>query len=152
MINRVDSIRTYIDNIFDHIEDVGQRRAAYIHSYGVSHCCALLATKRGLNVELATNIGLLHDVYSYKTGFATWHSHNGAEMVRVAFKYSISNLFSNIEQKIIKSAIFHHSNIIRRAHDEKIGCYIRIPNDYVYDGWKINFKTDEIKTVEYSEA
>ena len=65
MINRIESIREYVNSIFDHIENADEKRAAYIHSYGVSHCCALLAAKRGLNIELATIIGLLHDVYSY---------------------------------------------------------------------------------------
>lgn len=37
---------------------------------------------------------------------------------------------------------------VRRKRNDKIGCYIRIPNDYVYDGWKTDFKTGEIKVLE----
>jgi len=86
MTDRTERVRAYVNGIFDRIENAEEKRAAYIHSYGVSHCCSLLAIKRGLDLELAAIIGLLHDVYSYKTGVITWHSQNGAEMVRVAFK------------------------------------------------------------------
>lgn len=121
MTSRIDSVKKYINTIFDSIENVDEKRSAYIHSYGVSQCCALLASKRGLDLELATIIGLLHDAYRFKTGIAEWHSQNGAEMVRVAFKYNIFNAsFSNDEQTIIKSAINHHSNkdFIHDEYDE----------------------------------
>jgi len=72
--DKVSRVRAYINNIFDHIKDVDEKRAAYTHTYGVSHCYAFLAMKRGLNLELATVIGLLHDVYSYKTSVTAWHS------------------------------------------------------------------------------
>ena len=50
-------VRAYVNSIFDPIEDVDEKRAAYIHTYGVSYCCAFLAMKRGLDLELATVIG-----------------------------------------------------------------------------------------------
>ena len=120
--DRIGRVRAYINNILDLIEDADEKRAAYIHSYGVSHCCALLAVKRGLNLELATIIGLLHDVYSYKTGVTAWHSQNGAEMVRVAFKYRLADLFTDEEQTIIKSAIYHHANkdMVHDEYDEML--------------------------------
>lgn len=120
MTNRVKAIREYVNNIFDSIENSDEKRDAYIHSYGVSECCALLAAKRGLDLELATVIGLLHDVYRYKTGITAWHSQNGAEMVRVAFKYVLKDIFSDDEQTIIKSAIYHHANkdLIHDKYDE----------------------------------
>ena len=117
MKSRLECVREYVNGIFDGIEDAETKGAAYVHSYGVSQCCALLALKRGLNVELATAIGLLHDVYSYKTGCTALHSHNGAEMVRVAFKHGLRDLFAEDEQTIIKSAIYHHSDK-DHVHDE----------------------------------
>lgn len=108
--DRLDCVRTYVNNIFDHIDNTDEKRTAYIHSYGVSQCGSLLAAKRGLNSELAAAIGLLHDVYRFKTGVTELHSQNGAEMVRVAFKYDLKDLFSDDEQTIIKSAVFHHAN------------------------------------------
>ena len=109
-MNKLDSVRAYVDSIFNTIEDAEEKRAAYIHSYGVAQCCALLAAKRGLDTELAIAMGLLHDVYSYKTGVHSLHSQNGAEMVRVAFKYALKDLFTEHEQILIKSAIYHHSD------------------------------------------
>jgi len=34
-----------------------------------------------------------------------------------------------------------------RKRDDTIGCYLRIPNDYAYDGWKTDYKTGEMKIV-----
>ena len=117
MTDRINSVKEYANSIFDRIENAEDKRAAYIHSYGVSQYCALLAVKRGLDLELATAIGLLHDVYRFKTGFVDYHAQNGAEMVRVAFKYNLTNLFSDDEQTLIKSAIYHHSDK-NHIHDE----------------------------------
>lgn len=83
MKSRLECVREYVNGIFDRMEDAEAKRAAYVHSYGVSQCCALLAPKRGLDLELSPPVGLLQDVYSYKTGCTALHSHNGAEMVRV---------------------------------------------------------------------
>lgn len=116
-MNRINKVQNYINNIFNSILDDNEKRAAYIHSYGVAQFCALLVQKHTLNAEIATIIGLLHDVYYYKTGVSSLHSHNGAEMVRVAFKYELSELFSIDEQILIKSAIYHHSDK-EHIHDE----------------------------------
>jgi hypothetical protein len=121
-MNRIKSVQVYINGIFDNIPDPSVRRAAYVHSYSVAGCCALLAGKRGLDMELATVIGLLHDIYTYKTGVSFLHSYNGAEMVRVVFKRELKDLFSESEQAIIKSAIYHHSDkdYIHDEYDELI--------------------------------
>lgn len=44
------------------------------------------------------------------------------------------------------------SDIVRRRRGDTIGCYIRIPEDYSYDGWKIDLKTGEIRVVDYAPA
>ena len=44
------------------------------------------------------------------------------------------------------------SGIVSRRRDDTIGCYIRIPEEYSYDGWKIDFKTGEVRIVDYSPA
>jgi len=41
------------------------------------------------------------------------------------------------------------SGIVTRKRDITIGCYVRITNDYVYDGWKYDYKTGEIRNVDY---
>lgn len=44
--------------------DDKERRCAYLHLYGISRACALLALKCEGNVELAAIAGMLHDIYS----------------------------------------------------------------------------------------
>jgi hypothetical protein len=119
-MTRLDAVRAYVLEIFNNNPDESEKCAAYIHSYGVAQCCSLLASKRRLDPELATAIGLLHDVYSYKTGATEEHAVNGSEMVRVAFKYDLNGLFSENEQTLIKSAIYHHSDkgLVHDEYDE----------------------------------
>ncbi|HBN84670.1 MAG TPA: hypothetical protein DDZ89_12575, partial [Clostridiales bacterium] len=118
--SRYNLICSYVDSIFDGIVDSKEKRAATVHSFGVAQCCALLAKKRGLNAELASIIGLLHDLYAYKTGHIPLHSINGSEMIRVTFKYSLNGVFTNEEQILIKSAIYHHSDkdLLHDEYDE----------------------------------
>lgn len=117
-MNRIEKIRKYIDSILLNMADVEERRCAYIHLYGVSQSCAIIAIKRKQNVELATITGMLHDLYSYKTMIRKNHAHMGADLVR-----SILNeleLTTYKETELICSAIFHHSdkNIINTKFDE----------------------------------
>jgi len=60
-------------------------------------------------------------------------------MVRVAFKYGLVDLFSDEEQTIIKSAIYHHANkdIIHDTYDEMLkdsDILQRLSFDTIY-GW-----------------
>lgn len=64
-MSRIEKVQNYVNSIFGSISDPGEKREAYIHSYGVAECMSLLAKKRDLNPEIATIIVLLHDVYSY---------------------------------------------------------------------------------------
>ena len=66
-MNRIEKIREVIDEMLLIKKDAWDRRCAYVHLYGVSLICGLLAKQRGANVELAVMIGMLHDLYSYKT-------------------------------------------------------------------------------------
>lgn len=43
------------------------------------------------------------------------------------------------------------SAILSRKRDHTINCYIRIPENYSYDGWKIDFKTGK-QRIEHYEA
>ena len=47
MTSRIESVRKYVDSIFGCIENAEDKRTAYIHSYGVSQCCGLLALNVG---------------------------------------------------------------------------------------------------------
>ena len=54
MENRIEMLREFIDSILLNMTDAEERRCAYLHLYGVSQSCALIALRRGENVELAT--------------------------------------------------------------------------------------------------
>ena len=70
MENRIEILRGYIDRTLLNMTDAFERRCAYLHLYGVSQACALIALRRGQNAELATIAGMLHDLFLYD-----WHTH-----------------------------------------------------------------------------
>jgi len=98
--------------------DDEERRCAYVHLYGVSQACALLATKRKENVELAVIAGMLHDIYSYANMDSQDHAHKGAEMAHDIL--NSLNSFSEDEIKLIYTAIYNHSDksIVQEPFDE----------------------------------
>lgn len=65
-MNRIERLREYIDDVLQDIKDVEERRCSYVHLYGVAQSCAMIASRRHLNAELATMAGMLHDFYLYK--------------------------------------------------------------------------------------
>ncbi|MCL2603091.1 MAG: HD domain-containing protein [Defluviitaleaceae bacterium] len=106
--NRVEILRKYIDEILLNMDDTENRRCAYLHLYGVSQACALIALKRGENVELATMAGMLHDLHTYKVGNHNNHAVLGALLAReVLGELQITD--SN-ETDMICSAIHNHSS------------------------------------------
>lgn len=107
-MNRIETLRSYIDEILLNMKDTEERRCAYIHLYGVAQTCAMIAEKRNSNTELATMAGMLHDLYSYKTMVRDNHAHLGAELARKILKEL--NLISNEEIDLICSAIYNHSD------------------------------------------
>ena len=119
MTKRLEETQQYINHLLASVPFPNTHLMDKEHSFGVASCCVLLALKRGLNPELAAISGLLHDIYRYKTGISAHHSHNGAEMARVALKRA-ENPYTEDEKQIILSAIFHHGDKrdIHGAYDE----------------------------------
>jgi len=117
-MNRVEKVRDIIDEILLNMTDVEERRCAYLHLYGVSQTCALLALKRNENVELAVIAGMLHDIYSYANMDSTDHAHKGAKMARSIL--DSLNIFNENEKNLICSAIYNHSDksIVHDSLDE----------------------------------
>jgi len=74
---------------------------------------------------------------------SAWHDHIG--IVVSSDRDSLMVAEGNAGNKNI-------SSIIKRKRDDTIGCYIRIPEDYQYDGWKTDFKTGEKKSTIYMEG
>lgn len=107
-MNRIEKIREYVDNVLLHMSDTTERRCGYLHLYGVSQACALIALKRRENVELATIAGMLHDIYSYSTMDTKDHAHRGSVMAR---EILVSlQIFAGDEIDMICTAIYNHSS------------------------------------------
>ena len=105
---QVRMVRTVVDSVLREQQDEEIRRAGYIHLYGVSEASALLARRRGLSVAIAAVAGMLHDIYTYRTGLQALHAPSGAEDARVILRDL--GLFSQEQQLTIHSAILRHSD------------------------------------------
>ena len=107
-MNRIEQVREKVDELLLNMSDSQMRKEAYVHIYGVSQACGLLALKRDENVELAIVAGMLHDIYLYTKMDPIQHANRGAEMSR-----SILNsleVFNEEEIDAICTAINHHSD------------------------------------------
>lgn len=107
-MNRIEDLRHYIEHVLLGIEDNEVRICAYSHFYGVALTSAILARKRGLNSELATMAGMLHDIYTYKTMITEEHAHKGAYLAKEILNEL--NITTDEETQIIYSAIYNHSD------------------------------------------
>lgn len=105
---RIEKVRAYVDDILLHMTDAVERRCAYVHLYGTSQACAMIAQKRKENVELAIVAGMLHDISSFKTMDHQDHAHKGAVMARELLDEL--NIFNHIETDMICDAIYNHSD------------------------------------------
>lgn len=113
-MNRLELVKSEIDKLLLTLEDAEERREGYTHLYGVSLNCSLLAGKRGLDVEICTVIGLLHDIHTYRFGYVKDHAIPGAAEAENMIKGL--EVFTGDEIGIIKTAISHHSDK-KNVHD-----------------------------------
>lgn len=117
-MNRIEKVREYVDAVLLDMRDTTERRCAYLHLYGVSQACALIALKRNENAELAAIAGMLHDIYSYAAMDTKEHAHKGAVMAREILDGMKS--FAADEIDLICGAIYNHSSkgTIHSSFDE----------------------------------
>ena len=114
-MNRLELVRVEIDTILLNQENVNVRPEGYIHLYGVAQNCTLLAINRGLDVEICTIMGMLHDIYTYKNGYVKEHALLGA--IEAENLLRDLEIFTDQEIEIIKTAISHHSDK-KNIHDK----------------------------------
>jgi HD superfamily phosphodiesterase len=107
-MNRIEKVREYVDAVLLQMSDTSERRCGYLHLYGVSQACVLIALKRGENAELAAIAGMLHDIYAYAAMDETEHAHKGADMAREIL--TSLQCFSDDEVNAICDAIYNHSS------------------------------------------
>lgn len=118
VVNRIEKVREVVDEILLNMTDNQERRCAYLHLYGVSQACALLAKKRKEDVELAAIAGMLHDIYCYSAMNSKDHAHNSAKIAKEILESL--KLFTYDEINTICTAIYNHSDkaIIHEKLDE----------------------------------
>ncbi|MDR3652277.1 MAG: HD domain-containing protein [Paludibacter sp.] len=114
-MNRLEIVRNELDIILLNQESVTQRPEGYIHLYGVAQACSFLAIKRGLDVELCSIIGLLHDIYTYKFEYVKEHASLGA--IEAENLLRDLELFTGEEIEIVRNAIYNHSDK-KTKHDK----------------------------------
>lgn len=107
-MDRIEKVRESVDAILLDIADSETKRCAYLHLYGVSQACALIAQKRRENTELAIVAGMLRDIYSYSAMDPIDHAHKGAKMAHALL--TPLRLFTDQEITLICTAIYHHSD------------------------------------------
>lgn len=114
-MGRLERLREVIDEILRQQPDQVESRCGFVHLYGVAATCAILALKRGLDPELCTTAGMLHDIWAYKTGSPANHAEFGAaEAERMLIE---SGNYTDEEILAIRSAILHHSDK-QEIHDD----------------------------------
>lgn len=108
-MDRLESIREIVDHIISKIQDQTTRKFAYIHTYGVSQNCALLALRRHVDIELACIAGMLHDIAVYANNCPySVHAKQSAILAKEILEKS--DVFEPDEILIITNAIALHSN------------------------------------------
>lgn len=126
-LERMYLVRDIVDDYIEKIEvDKNKnlkeiRKNEYTHSYGVSSLAQMLAEKRGLDVELAGVIGLLHDIgrIMYNILDETHGKIGAIEAEKILYE---TKAFSKNEVEIICTAIKEHSNktVIGSKYEELI--------------------------------
>ena len=99
-MTRVEKLREYVDEVLLNKNNDRDRRMAYVHLYGVAQACAMIAKKRGFDVELAIMAGMLHDLYTYKR------------------KDEVRHLGKEAIEEVIKNHRVEGPNYIREILDE----------------------------------
>ncbi len=107
-MERLEQLRGIIDEVVRKNPDTEESRCGFVHLYGVSTICTLLALKRGLNVELCLAAGMLHDIWNYKVGDCPEHGQLGAIEARKILEEMGS--FSTEEIDVICIAIARHGD------------------------------------------
>ncbi|GFZ29933.1 metal-dependent phosphohydrolase [Clostridium zeae] len=107
-MNRLEKVHDAVDSILIKQSNAEVRRHGYVHLYGVSSYCSILSLRRGANAELSAISGILHDIYTYKTGDSYEHAKLGSIEARKILNEL--KLFTEEEINIICKAIYNHSN------------------------------------------
>jgi len=111
-------VRNKINCLLDDITDSNKRHTFYVHLYGVSNFAAVIAARRGLEMELSIVAGLMHDVSLLSSDDYENHARTSAEMTQEIL--TKMGIFLNDEIIVISNAIIHHNEIevVHSPYDE----------------------------------
>ena len=112
MGDRLEILRSTIDSLILEHEPENSKHF-FIHIYAVSKFCSLLALIRGLNPELASSCGMLHDIYQVTDGVIEGHGEKGAVVAKNILTQI--GLYTDEEIDIITNAIIYHGKK-RKTH------------------------------------
>jgi uncharacterized protein len=117
-MDRTERVRQVVDQILCGQPDEEERRCGFVHLYGVAQAAALLALVRGLDPELATVAGMLHDLWTYHSGDPTDHGRRGALLAREIL--TDLDAFTADEITTLCAAVAHHclKGEVHGAYDE----------------------------------
>lgn len=117
-MNRLQMVMEAVDKVLENIKDAEMRRCGWIHLYGVSQACGLIALKRKEDPELAAVAGMLHDIHTYTTLNPSDHAHKGADLARRMMEEM--KCFEPEEIDKVCGAIYEHSSkaVVGRSFDE----------------------------------
>jgi putative nucleotidyltransferase with HDIG domain len=106
-MNKIDTVISYISQYIHREDEKEFRYMVLAHMTGVAQFAAMLALKRGLNPQLMTVAGLLHDIYTLETCDMESHAKKGAVEARIILDEL--GVTTHPETDIICDAIFNHS-------------------------------------------
>ena len=106
MMDRLEVVREIVDEIVRQQPDLAERRCGFVHLYGVSAICVLLALKRDLDPQVCGIAGMLHDISSYKTDDSTDHARRSAREAEIILQEA--SVFTATEIREICVAIAQH--------------------------------------------
>jgi hypothetical protein len=117
---RLESIRILVNEMLINLDSSVNKQEASVQLYGVSSFASMLAMKRGLDTEIASITGMLHNYYFYKTGVCYFSGINSAETVRPIIRDL--KIFSKDEQLVILRVIFYQNQLgqVHGPYDEII--------------------------------
>ena len=104
--DRTERVRQVVNGVLREQTDEELRLFGFVHLHGVSQFCAMLALQRGLDAELGTIAGMLHDIWTVRTGERAEHGERGTPLARSIM--SKLGCFTESEIETVCGAICHH--------------------------------------------
>jgi uncharacterized protein len=101
----LNKVRQAVNGILLAQKDIVLQGEGWVHLYGVSQAATLLACRRGLDAGLCATAGMLHDIYTFRTGLEQDHALHGAheavEILRASEAFEQGGI-ATVEKMILR--------------------------------------------------